>query len=146
MLSSECGNWHCAAATTAPCMYGHLGSEVVIADIAEDSRAPRSTRCRDLACVSNRAAHAGVNVTSFAEASALGIAPFTSTFSALLLADGVEVMAINLDLVSQDIDALAASLSDSERARACRFVYERDRRRFIVARGRLRELLAERLG
>jgi 4'-phosphopantetheinyl transferase len=41
---------------------------------------------------------------------------------------------------------LSAILSDDERARAGRFVQPRDRRRFIVARGRLRQLLGNYLG
>lgn len=42
--------------------------------------------------------------------------------------------------------ALQAWLSEAERQRAGRFRFDRDRRRFIVARARLRELLAARLG
>src|SRR4029077_4829579 len=42
--------------------------------------------------------------------------------------------------------ASAALLSDQERARAGRFAFEPDRRRFIVARALLRQLLAARLG
>lgn len=38
-------------------------------------------------------------------------------------------------------DALAAHLADDEHARAARFRFDRDRRRYVVARGRLREIL-----
>lgn len=55
-----------------------------------------------------------------------------------------------LDLVVASLDseaeALAGLLSEDERRRAERFVFERDRRRYTVARARLRQLLAERLG
>jgi len=44
------------------------------------------------------------------------------------------------------VRALEGRLSDEEQLRASRFVFARDRDRFIVARARLRELLAERLG
>lgn len=41
---------------------------------------------------------------------------------------------------------LAEVLSHAERERAGRFVFEQDRRRFITGRGRLRQILASRLG
>jgi 4'-phosphopantetheinyl transferase len=63
------------------------------------------------------------------------------------LADGsIDVVVARLKLSTEEIDVLAALLSDPERQRAKRFVFDRDRNRFIVARARLRELLACRLG
>src|SRR5687768_4340971 len=55
---------------------------------------------------------------------------------------------LELVVASLDIEAepLAGLLSDDERRRAERFVFERDRRRYTVARARLRQLLGERLG
>jgi 4'-phosphopantetheinyl transferase len=50
-----------------------------------------------------------------------------------------------LDAGPHEARALALSLSQAERSRAARFRFDRERRRFIVARARLRELLAERL-
>lgn len=44
-----------------------------------------------------------------------------------------------------DLDALRAHLAPDEQARAARFRFDRDRRRFVVARGRLRVLLARHL-
>src|SRR5688572_19960111 len=55
---------------------------------------------------------------------------------------------LELVVASLDIEAepLAGLLSPDERQRAARFVFERDRRRYTVARARLRQLLGERLG
>lgn len=49
---------------------------------------------------------------------------------------------------SLEVDAgpLTGLLSADERSRAGRFAFERDRRRYVAARGRLRQLLGERLG
>lgn len=61
-------------------------------------------------------------------------------------ADGtIEVVVARLDPRPEAVRALRAWLSDSERQRARRFRFDRDRRRFIVARARLRQLLAARL-
>jgi len=51
-----------------------------------------------------------------------------------------------LDVRQETVHALAALLSDKERQRASRFVFDRERRRFTVARARLRQLLSARLG
>ncbi len=70
-----------------------------------------------------------------------------ATGELLPVADGaVELVRVRLDAETAATDDLALCLSDAERARAGRFVFERDRRRFIVGRARLRELLASRLG
>lgn len=55
-----------------------------------------------------------------------------------------EVVVGRLDVGPEAVRASAALLSDEERQRADRFVLERDRRRFVVARGDLRRLLAAR--
>jgi 4'-phosphopantetheinyl transferase len=57
----------------------------------------------------------------------------------------VEVVVARLDVDQQAVHALTAWLSDEERQRAGRFHLARDRRRYTVARGRLRQLLAYRL-
>ncbi|HEV8106750.1 MAG TPA: 4'-phosphopantetheinyl transferase superfamily protein [Burkholderiales bacterium] len=57
----------------------------------------------------------------------------------------VQVVVARLDPGPHKARALAPSLSPAERSRAARFRFDRERRRFIVARARLRELLAERL-
>jgi len=56
-----------------------------------------------------------------------------------------QVVVTRLDLAPEAVRACAALLSAAERQRAARFRFGRDRRRFVVARARLRELLAERL-
>lgn len=62
------------------------------------------------------------------------------------LVDGdVHVWEIALD-GAHELDALARVLDDDERTRASRFHFERDRRRFIVAHARLREILARYAG
>jgi 4'-phosphopantetheinyl transferase len=58
----------------------------------------------------------------------------------------VRVVSSTLDVAAERLAELQASLSDDERARAERFVLERHRRRFVAARGTLRELLARELG
>lgn len=63
------------------------------------------------------------------------------------IADGmVEVVSVGLDVKEAATGELAKCLSGAERLRASRFVFERDRRRFIVGRAQLRHLLASRLG
>jgi 4'-phosphopantetheinyl transferase len=56
-----------------------------------------------------------------------------------------ELVVARLDESAEGVAALATHLSRSETDRAARLRFERDRRRYTVARGRLRELLASRL-
>jgi 4'-phosphopantetheinyl transferase len=65
-------------------------------------------------------------------------APFTN--------DAFEFAVTQLDVGSESVHAAAALLSNEERQRADRFVFDRDRNRFIVARAGLRMLLGARLG
>jgi 4'-phosphopantetheinyl transferase len=60
--------------------------------------------------------------------------------------DAVEVVVARLAVGPAAVRASAALLSDAERHRAGRFAFDRDARRFVVARARLRRLLATRLG
>ncbi len=53
----------------------------------------------------------------------------------------VHVWRARLDVPARDIPALQWALSAEENARAARFYFERDRSRWIVARGLLRKLL-----
>src|SRR3989440_12774879 len=62
------------------------------------------------------------------------------------LTDDVEVVVARPDVGSDAVSASATLLSDRERERARRFAFDPDRRRFIVARALLRQLLAARLG
>jgi len=57
-----------------------------------------------------------------------------------------EIVMFRLDVEAEAVCASAAMLSDTERQRAGRFAFDRDRRRFIVARAGLRRLLSARLG
>jgi 4'-phosphopantetheinyl transferase len=59
--------------------------------------------------------------------------------------DDIEIVMASLDLPQSDVDEARLLLSDEEKQRADRFVFDRDRNRFIVARATLRTLLAERL-
>jgi 4'-phosphopantetheinyl transferase len=54
----------------------------------------------------------------------------------------VHVWAVRLDAPASQIDALYTTLSSDERERAGRFYFDRDRRRYICARGVLRLLLS----
>src|SRR2546421_11043948 len=56
----------------------------------------------------------------------------------------VQVVVARTDVGSESVRASAAVLSDGERERARRFAFDRDRRRFIVARALLRRVLAAR--
>ncbi len=58
----------------------------------------------------------------------------------------VHVWMASLDWPAHQVHALADILSEDERARAGRFVRERDQRRFIVCRGVLRTILGRYLG
>lgn len=60
--------------------------------------------------------------------------------------DDIEVAVHGLAAAPERVRASAGLLSDAERSRATRFVFERDARRFILARARLRQELALRLG
>jgi 4'-phosphopantetheinyl transferase len=65
---------------------------------------------------------------------------------ALFVAEGMEVVATRLDVGDEAVRRSEAVLSATERQRAGRFLFDRDRRRFTVARAGLRGLLAARLG
>ncbi|MDL2406041.1 4'-phosphopantetheinyl transferase superfamily protein [Rhizobium calliandrae] len=60
--------------------------------------------------------------------------------------DVIDVWTWSLNAPSLSVDGYAALLSDEELARAARFVRERDGRKFIVGRGRLRSILGHYLG
>jgi 4'-phosphopantetheinyl transferase len=57
----------------------------------------------------------------------------------------VQCWSVRLDVPPETFAKLAATLTADERSRSERLRFERDRRRFVVARGALRELLGRRL-
>lgn len=61
-------------------------------------------------------------------------------------ADAVHVWRAPLDVPPPELAALEAALSPDERARAARYRFPRDRRRFVAARGALRRLVASYAG
>ena len=68
-----------------------------------------------------------------------------SQLSACRAGDPIEVVMTRLDVAPEAVRAAAALLSDEERHRASRFAFDCDRRRFTVARSRLRRMLGARL-
>src|SRR5262249_47783680 len=64
---------------------------------------------------------------------------------ALAISSEVQVVVARLDSGPPNTGVLELSLSQAQRGPAARARFDRRRRRFIVARARLRELLAERL-
>jgi 4'-phosphopantetheinyl transferase len=70
-----------------------------------------------------------------------GIATVAADDQAGLRAGDVHVWRVDLAVNAGAVSRLAADLSEDERARAARFTFERDARRFVVARGALRALL-----
>ena len=63
-----------------------------------------------------------------------------------LASDEVHCWRVRLDVSPETSAGLYATLTDDERHRGARLRFERDRQRFIVARGVLRELLGRYLG
>ncbi|MES1213854.1 MAG: 4'-phosphopantetheinyl transferase superfamily protein [Singulisphaera sp.] len=60
-----------------------------------------------------------------------------------LTADIVHVWRAPIEPLSSEFERCSATLSDDERARAARFHFERDRQKYIAARGALRRLLGK---
>lgn len=67
--------------------------------------------------------------------------PLSGIHPGMLGEADVQVWLASLILPQPVMQALAATLTDDERQRAGRFHFERDRQRFIAARGMLRQLL-----
>jgi 4'-phosphopantetheinyl transferase len=70
----------------------------------------------------------------------------TGEWSTVFAGDGLEVVGHSLSTDPDEVETLARALSADERERAARYRWERDRRKFVVGRGRLRRLLGLQLG
>jgi 4'-phosphopantetheinyl transferase len=73
------------------------------------------------------------------------IAPLPIGLIPSIANDEFEVVVARLEVKPEAICVLATLLTAEERDRAHRFAFDRDRRRFIVSRARLRQLLSMRL-
>ena len=65
-----------------------------------------------------------------------------SSLNLVLLSDEIHVWRASLDLAPQSLEELETVLSEDEKLRANRFRFAKHKRRFIAARGILRQLLA----
>ena len=74
-----------------------------------------------------------------------GAVPSTQFASVALGEEPVELVVRSLDIGESALQRAAECLSPGERARAERFAFQRDRKRFVAARAGLRGLLASRL-
>jgi len=73
------------------------------------------------------------------------IAPMVTGAAMSFMGATFQVVSFRLDAEPAAVGEFTQCLSDGERLRASRFVFERDRQRFILGRARLRHLLASRL-
>jgi hypothetical protein len=78
--------------------------------------------------------------------SCTGAVPSTQFAGFALGEEPVELVVRSLDIGESAVQRAAECLSPGERARADRFAFQRDRKRFVAARAGLRGLLASRLG
>jgi 4'-phosphopantetheinyl transferase len=76
----------------------------------------------------------------------LALVPTPDSVTRRLRTGEIHVWRVPLDLSGPEDEALGGILSARERARALRFHFDRDRRRFVAGRGRLRQLLGGYLG
>lgn len=88
-------------------------------------------------------AYAKTNLTPAESVARGGSLPACRYYS--FLQSRLHVVIAGLDAGPEAVHALTQCLSPEERRRADRFRFDRDRRRFIVARARLRQLLGDRL-
>ena len=75
-----------------------------------------------------------------------GAVPSTQFAGFALGEEPVELVVRSLDIGESAVQRAAECLSPDERARADRFAFQRDRKRFVAARAGLRGLLVSRLG